>query len=314
MPNATPVSRRSVIALAAAAPLAAAEAGSRKLKLSLFSKHLQWTDLKEAASIAADTGFDALDVTVRAGGHVLPERVADDLPKAVETIRKAGSDIEMITAGIIDVQSPHAEAILRTAKSLGIRYYRWGGFKYKDKKPISDQLREFEAASRDLAAMNKEYDICAMYHTHSGAGQAGGAVWDICYVLRQLDPHYVGVNYDVGHATVEGGLGGWIHSARLSATMMRGVALKDFAWGKNAKGEWAPLWCAPGQGMVNFKRFFAMLKEANFQGPVQVHYEYPELGAAHTGGRLDIDKAKFIGILRRDIAFYRETMRSASLA
>src|SRR5690348_4871884 len=52
-----------------------------RLKISVFSKHFQWTGWDEAARLAADIGFDGLDLTVRDGGHVLPERVEQDLPK-----------------------------------------------------------------------------------------------------------------------------------------------------------------------------------------------------------------------------------------
>jgi sugar phosphate isomerase/epimerase len=297
------LSRRNFLAGAA---LAAAGAG--KLKFSVFSKHFQWTDWRETAALAAEIGFDGVDLTVRNGGHVLPERVAEDLPRAVEIIRQAGLAVEMVTAGIVDVQSPHAETILKTVKGLGIRYYRWGGFRYAEKRGIAEQLAEFEPRARDLAAMNKQYGVCAMYHTHSGAGQTGASIWDIWYILRQLDHRAIGINYDVGHATVEGGLGGWLHTTRLAAPMMRGVALKDFKWGKNQKGDWTPQWCAPGQGMVNFRRFFGMLREFGFHGPLQVHYEYPEVGSAHTGGKLDIEKTKFLAILRRDLGFYREQL------
>ncbi len=290
----------------------AADSGTGKLKLSVFSKHFQWTDIRETAALAAEIGFDGVDLTVRAGGHVLPERVADDLPKAVETVRQAGLAAEMVTAGIVDVRSPHAETILHTLKSLGIRYYRWGGFRYAEKRPIAEQLHEFEAKARDLAALNRQYGACAMYHTHSGAGQMGASIWDVWYILRQLDPKFIGINYDVGHATVEGGLGGWIHTTRLAAPMMRGVALKDFYLAKNAKGAWDTVWCGAGQGMVRFRRFFEMIREQGFHGPVQVHYEYPELGTAHTGGKLDIPKDRFVSLLRRDLAYYREQMALAA--
>src|SRR5207245_3603998 len=93
------------------------------LKISVFSKHFQWTDSKEMATIAKDAGFDGVDLAVREGGHVLPERVEEDLPKAAEIIRKAGLELPMITAAIVDTRSPHAEAILKTASRLGIRYY-----------------------------------------------------------------------------------------------------------------------------------------------------------------------------------------------
>jgi sugar phosphate isomerase/epimerase len=305
------ISRREVLIGMAAAPLAAAPA---PLKVCVFSKHFQWTDIKETASIAAQLGFDGVDLTVRKGGHVLPERVAEDLPKAAETIRKAGSHLMMITADIVDATTPHAEAIVKAMKGIGLRDYRWGGFRLVDNKPIPAQLEVCKSKSRDLAALNKQYGVCAMYHTHSGLNQIGAAIWDLWYFLKDLDTNHVGVNYDVGHATVEGGYGGWINTANLTAPMMRGVALKDFIWGKGPKGNWLPQWCAAGQGMVNYPKFFSMLKTNGFQGPVQVHYEYPELGEAHAGRTtLDIPKEKFLAILKRDLDYVRAGMKTAGI-
>src|SRR2546426_1461864 len=108
-----------------AQPAPSATAGP--LKISVFSKHFQWTNCQEMAAIAKDVGFDGIDLTVRQGGHVLPERVEEDLPKAAQAIPKAELELPMITAEIVDTRSPHAEAILKTASRLGIRYYRWGG-------------------------------------------------------------------------------------------------------------------------------------------------------------------------------------------
>jgi hypothetical protein len=62
---------------------------AQKLQICVFSKHLQWTDVHEAAAIARDIGFDGIDLTVRPQGHVLPERVETDLPAAVEAVRSA---------------------------------------------------------------------------------------------------------------------------------------------------------------------------------------------------------------------------------
>src|SRR5215469_1451544 len=126
---------------ARADPAAASNAGP--LKISVFSKHFQWTNCREMAAIAKEVGFDGIDLTVRAGGHVLPERVEEDLPKAAEDIRKAGLELPMITAEIVDVSSPYAEAILKTASRLGIRHYLWGGFVYSAATGLPDQLAEF---------------------------------------------------------------------------------------------------------------------------------------------------------------------------
>lgn len=303
--------------MAGMATAAAAQNGksgsTEPLRLCVFSKHFQWTSWEETAALAAEIGFDGVDLTVRKGGHVLPERVELDLPKAVAAIRKAGLLAPMITADIVDARTPHAEAILKTASGLGIHYYRWGGLTYSYDRDMAAQLDEMRPRVVALAALNEKHRICSMYHTHSGLRQVGAPIWDLWTLMKDLDPRWIGINYDIGHATVEGGFGGWIDSAHLVQRHMRGVALKDFAWGKNAKGVWAPQWCAVGEGMVNFPAFFEILKAARFSGPLQMHFEYPALGAAHTGGQLDIPKEKFMAMLRKDLAYVKGQMRQAGL-
>ncbi len=307
-------SRRDFLAALPAAALAQSAAPGERVRVCVFSKHFHWTDCKEMAGMAAAIGFDGIDLTVREGGHVEPERVAAELPRAVETIRAAGLEAPMITAGIVDTESPHAEAIVKTAAALGIRYYRWGGFRYRDGGNITGQLEGLKPRVKALADLNRQYKVCAMYHTHSGVGQVGASIWDLWWLLKDFDPHAVGFNLDIGHATVEGGFGGWIHSTRLAAPWLRGTAIKDFRWGQNARGEWAPQWCGLGEGMVNFRRYFAMLKQIGFHGPLQLHFEYPELGDAHAGRKVSsIPKEKFVSILHRDLDRLKGWLREAQL-
>jgi len=313
------MTRRDLIrGLAATAATGAARAQTKAdahPTVCAFSKHWQWTDVKETADICARLGYEGMDLTVRKGGHVLPERVQDDLPKAAEIIKNAGLKLTMITGDIEDTRTPHCEAVLKTLKSLGVRWCRWGGFRYDFKRPIPDQLAEFKAATKDLAAMNTEYGVCAMYHTHSGVGQVGASIWDLYIILKDFNPNAVSVNLDIGHATVEGGLGGWIHSTYLVTPMLRGVAVKDFKWTQNAKGAWVPGWCGLGQGMVNFKQFLPMIKAAGFNGPLQLHMEYPDLGGADAGKTtFTIPKDKLLAIMQRDLDTLKGLLRQAEMA
>jgi sugar phosphate isomerase/epimerase len=313
------ITRRGWIAGAAAGlsqgnRVRAADAGGG-VSICAFSKHFQWTEMPEAIRIIAALGYAGVDLTVRDRGHVSPERVEEDLPRAVEIIRKAGLTVPMITSDIRDTQSPHAEAIIKTMVALGIRRYRWGGFRYDEKQNIPDQLAEYKPQVRDLAAMNKQYGVCAMYHTHSGIGQVGASFWDLYLLLKDFDPDAVSVNYDIGHATVEGGFGGWINSTRLLLPYTRGVAVKDFLWRRNDKGEWRPAWCPLGKGMVDFKRYFAMLKAGGFSGPIQLHMEYHELGGADSGrSELTIPKEQALALMREDIGTLKRMLSEAGLA
>lgn len=270
------------------------------LKLSIFSKHLHFLDWDGMAQTAREIGFDGVDLTLRKGGHVEPERAEVDLPKAAEAIRRAGLELTMVTAGIVDADSPHAESMLRAMKSVGVKYYRWGGLRYNDNRPIPPQLDELKRRVGRLAELNSKYGVCAMYHTHSGS-EVGASFWDLWLILKDQDPERVAVNLDIGHATVEGGLGDWVRSVQLLAPMMRGIAIKDFVWARNARGEWRPNWCPLGDGMVNFRKFFGMVKEAKFNGPIQMHFEYP-LGDADKGAKsITVDKADVIRAMRKDL-------------
>src|SRR4051794_18536152 len=80
-----------------------------KIPVCIFSKQLQWMNYQDMANAMAELGYDGIDLTVRKGGHVLPERVSEDLPKAVEAAKKAGIGIYMISTEIEDAVNPLTE-------------------------------------------------------------------------------------------------------------------------------------------------------------------------------------------------------------
>src|ERR1035438_1512155 len=272
-----------------------------KLKVAIFSKHLQFLVGEELAKAAADIRFDGIDITVRRGGHVAPERVGQDLPPLVGILRQHGLEAPMITVDIVDTQTPFTEDILKTMAALGIRNYRWGGFRYVAGQPYAAQLEQMKPRIAKLATLNSRYQACAMYHTHSGTGVVGASIWDLYVLLKDFDPNAVGVNYDVGHAVVEGGLGGWINSFRITGPHLRGIAVKDFIWAKDAGGNWQAQFKPLGDGMVRFPQFFAMVAEARFSGPVQLHFEYPLGGATDGRAALGISREEAFGAMKRDL-------------
>jgi sugar phosphate isomerase/epimerase len=296
------VSRRAVLA-GAAALLATPAAARTKLKISIFSKHLHHVQGAELAKTAAELGFDGVDITVRKGGHVLPEQVKETLPPLVKTLRAQGLEVPMITTEIGDAETPHAEDVLRTASELGIRNYRFGTFRYAPDKPLPAQLEAFKPRLEKLAKLNAKYQTTAMYHTHSGVGLVGAPIWDLHLLMKDIDPKLVGINYDVGHAHIEGGLGGWIASWRVAGAHVRGIALKDYVWAKDERGRWRENWIPIGEGMVHWDEFLKMVAASDFAGPVQVHMEYP----------LPKDNAGIYAAYKKDLAALRGYFAKAGL-
>ena len=191
------VSRRELLAGAAAGlatmPLAGIAGKSlgpyrKKFPLCIFSKYLQWLDYDGMAQTAAELGFDGVDLTIRRNGHVLPERVEEDLPRAVEAITAAGIKPLMIVTDINDPDDPNTEKVLKTASALGIKYYRLGKYAYSDNKSIVSTLEQLKPKIKALAAMNKHYNIHGDYQNHAGNRYVGAPVWDLWELIKDLDP------------------------------------------------------------------------------------------------------------------------------
>src|SRR5215472_7116973 len=167
------MTRRTFLAATGAAPLAAASADKR-FTFCFFSKHLPQLNYTDLAKWLRDGGFDGVDLTVRKGGHVLPERAPEDLPRAVEAIRSIGLDVPMITTELTSAADPGARLILSTAARLKIPYFKLGYWPYGT-DPIAD-VKKAAADARALAELAKEYGVTAGFHNHPrNVGLAG---WD----------------------------------------------------------------------------------------------------------------------------------------
>src|SRR4051794_18956830 len=57
-------------------------------KLCAFEKPLQFLSFDETAELFAEQGFNGIEAAARKGGHVLPEKVEEDLPRFVEALQK----------------------------------------------------------------------------------------------------------------------------------------------------------------------------------------------------------------------------------
>src|SRR5882762_4597558 len=239
--------------------------------ICFFSKDLPGLGYEEMTSLIAEAGFDGIDLTVRLGGHVLPENVERDLPRVSAAAKKSGLKIYMVATDILDVEEKFTEPILRTASSLGIEYYRMGPRFYDANKSIPQNLADFRIQYEKLAKMNQKYKIRGECQNHTG-DRFGAAVWDQWEVLRDIDPQWIGVQYDLLHATLEG-VNSWTVGFNLLKQYIGTLDMKDFYW-KKVDGKWDQELVPLGEGMVDFKTLIAMLKKNNMHGPFSIHGEY----------------------------------------
>ncbi len=268
-----------------------------KLSVHIFSKHLQFLDYEDMAKAAADIGFDGVDLTVRPKGHVLPENATRDLPKAVAAIKKAGLQALMMTSAVINADDPVNEDVLKTASEQGITHYRSNWLKYPDDRSFKESLDIYKPQVKKLSKKNKQLGLKGGYQNHSGH-YVGAAIWDMWELLSDADHEWMGSQYDVCHGTIEGGRC-WAQNLELINPYINSIALKDFKW-ENIDGTWKVQYQPIGEGMVDFKQYFKLLKQYGINVPVSLHMEYPIGGAEH-GGRENVDADKAFSSMKRDL-------------
>ncbi len=275
-----PYTRRSFLqslAMAGAAiPLRSFAFPAGSWEIHGFSKpfQLEWMDFSMLCDTFAAAGLNGVDYTVRPGGHVTPDKVAKDLPKAVAAAKKAGLSAKLMTSAILDAADPATVPVLEAAAAEGIRYYRMGWYDYEKGKPLQDSIRKRAGQLQALAELNQKHNIRAAYQNHSGV-RMGAAVWDLYDMIKDTDPAWVGVQYDIRHATVEGA-NSWPLGLQLISPHINTLVIKDVRWTQQ-NGKYVLENVPLGEGMVNFKAYFKKIKELRIKAPITLHLEYPLL-------------------------------------
>lgn len=304
---------RNTIVTGAMAPLVSADAFSikpspsaEKLKVYIFSKHLQFLNYKELAQAAAEMGFDGIDLSVRPKGHVLPERVEEDLPKAADEMKKVGLGPALMTTAVNDADNATDKTLLTTASKLGFKYYRTNWYSYPDNQSIPDALDAFSKKMIGLGALNRNLGLTGYYQNHSGLS-AGSNIFEIYEMIKDADKDFIGAQYDIRHAMVEGSQS-WENGLRLIEPRIKAVTVKDFKWNNGKENVIdVPL----GDGVVDFKHYFKLLKQYNVHGPVTLHIEYPLGGAEKGNTEIKIARKEVFKAMKKDLKRVHELWEQA---
>jgi len=283
---------------AAFAPMLAAApaAPGRVPDISLFTKHLVGLPFEQLADVVAEIGVTGVEAPVRAGGHVEPARVEEGLPRLVEALRRRGLAITMLTTGINEVTTAsRAEAVLRTARALGIPRFRMNWYAYDGKRSPWAQLDEVRPKLRDLVQLSREIGILPCYQNHSGAKYVGAGVWDMAMLMREHAPTDLAWAFDIMHATIEGSTS-WPTEFDLVRDRLGMAYFKNFAW--EGKGHRA---VALADGVVG-RTYVERLRHVGFAGPVCLHVEHLSEGGPKDAAYLK----QAIASSRADLATLRD--------
>jgi sugar phosphate isomerase/epimerase len=237
--------------------------------LVVFTKAYQTLKLNfaDSAAITDEAGLNGVDVPVRPGGEIEPERVTQDLPQYAEVLKAPKLSIPLLTTAIISPSSPHAEEILRTAKKVGVQFYRVGFIERETGAAGEKQMRETKAQLKDLAALNRQIGIGGLVQNHSPSAHKylGGDLSELHELVSGLNPSEMGIAFDIGHALI-------VHGEQWRSHFEQLKPFLKVAYVKDAKkeGRWVPF----GQGDVAGTGYFKLLKELNYHAPISLHIEF----------------------------------------
>ena len=124
----------------------------------------------------------------------------------------------------------------------------------------------------------------------AGAGAAGGR--------GGADPAFAEDGPPAGGRGGRGGRGG---GAGGPASMPRPLAGNTFARG----GGWTSPYVPMGMGLVDLFRYAGVLRDINFNGPMELEAEYPNGGAESGADKITLPRAQVLGNLKRDILTIR---------
>lgn len=277
---------------------ASTETQTKPYEFCAFIKFIQDLSYEELAVTLKEIGFDGAEVTVRKGGYIAPESAADELPKLAEVFKQHDLKINILTTNIVKVDSPNTKAILKTAADLKIERYRMGFCRYDLKASIRPQLESFQPQFNELAALNREMGVSAIYQNHAGGKYVGSTFWDLLHLLKDIPRKEIGCIFDIRHAVAEGS-GAWPVYYDIVKPHLAALSVKDSKWvPKDKKSKRLKLaHCALGEGQVDLK-FFKQFKKDFENALVTLHIEYlPKAGVQPN-----------IDALKKDFAVLRKAM------
>ena len=282
------------------------------MKYLMLSKPLENLSYPELADTVADLGMDGVDLTVRAPGHVLPERVKTDLPRAAQAVRSRGLEVGWLTTAIDSAASPHAEDILATASDLGIEQVKLGYFRYAGFGAMRSQIAEAREQLRGIETLCQKHGIQAGVHAHDGPALSA-TTHVVSLLLEGFDPAALCYYPDLGHIGIEGSLGGWIHGLDLLSDRIAMLALENLAQYQEADPEtreirWRPKVVPFDQGFIPFPEAFRYLKQIGYAGYASFQAEYRGANSFK-----DMNQAELLAQVKQDLQYTKQLAEAVGL-
>jgi sugar phosphate isomerase/epimerase len=217
--------------------------------------------------------------------------------RGIEAISGVGLEVPIISTSVTSGNDPNGRQILGIAGFMGIPLFRPGYWKYGNAPNREIRLGEVQRDILGLASIARACNIATALHNSTG-DCVGARLTDLNGILRNIDPRWVGYNFDPGLATETAGVDGAGGLMGLAMPRLKAVTVCDVTWDKDKPDPRKA--CPLGEGLVDWHQFFTALARARFVGPITIQVRY--------------ETKNELSAFRRDLEFVRKQVAAAYTA
>lgn len=238
-----------------------------KFQFSVFTKPWKMPG-PELGKFVHSLGFDGIELPVRPGFQVEPERVTEDLPVVAKQLADCG-------VRIFSVAGPADEPTIAACAEVGCPFIRVmvdiGAEGYL--ATVAKTQREYDA----LLPILDRYGVALGVQNHCGNFVCNAM--GVLHLIEKYDPKHVAAVWDAAHTALDG------ESPNLAVDILwshlRMVNLKNAFWRRKTGPEaqcvqWESYWTSGRQGLASWPEVAAELKKRDWRGIVCLTAEYSD--------------------------------------
>lgn len=253
--------------------------------LTVFTKPWKALPVGKLAEFIRGLGFDGIELPVRPGFQVEPERMPKGLPAAVRTFAESGLTVPSI-AGTEDERMIAAcgdagVGIIRVCVRIDMA---------KGYLPFIDGLRRKYDA---LVPLLEKHRVAIGIQNHEGPYITSAV--GILHAIEPFDPKHVNAVLDPAHCCLAGEpeeMALDIVWDRLSMVNLKNAVRKHVPASGNEPARWKVVWTPGREGFCSWPKVAAVLRKRGFTGPVCLTAEYSDEAAVDRLVAEDVSFAK----------------------
>lgn len=237
-----------------------------KIAYTVFTKPWKMP-LPELGKFVKKLGFDGIELPVRPGYQVEPERVEKELPRAAAILADCGVRIGSI-AGPTDERTIAACAqarvpIIRICVIVNGNYF----------KVEAEVQRDFDRVVPSL----EKHRVAIGVQNHCGMDV--GSAMAVHHLIEKYSPRHVCAVWDPAHCALDGEepeMAADILWSHLRLVNLKNVFRLRVNGPEAETAEWKLYWTTARHGFASWPRVAAILKERGYEGDVCLTAEYSD--------------------------------------